>query len=275
MDHRAVAQAYRTLSEEGLVEVRGRSGVCIASSPALPGGSDDWTEWVARVMADGWQRSLSYPSLATLFALCTRTADLRCLCVESNQDQMLAYQAEIGAATGMSLVPVYLDPSDREEVQDAGRGEELRQALATADLLVTTQYHAAAVRSVMGSRRVPLVTLCVNPELAETVRQRIRGQGLTVVAATAAFGERLRLMYSDIIRDPRQLQVILATDAETVARIPADEPILITRAARELLPSLDHLTLVFPHSPTIAPGTIVQLSEVVARVNLSSPPRQG
>jgi DNA-binding transcriptional regulator YhcF (GntR family) len=37
VDHRVVAQAYRSLEAEGLVEVRGRSGVSVAPQDQLGG----------------------------------------------------------------------------------------------------------------------------------------------------------------------------------------------------------------------------------------------
>jgi DNA-binding transcriptional regulator YhcF (GntR family) len=44
LDHRIVANAYRSLAKEGLVEIRGRSGVVAAATGAVPNSAAAATE---------------------------------------------------------------------------------------------------------------------------------------------------------------------------------------------------------------------------------------
>ncbi len=73
-DHRVVADAYRTLEAEGLVEIRGRSGVYVAAQERvvdhMPGGR-----------AAGWPASwpkhsgITSPALPEMIRRCTESAD--------------------------------------------------------------------------------------------------------------------------------------------------------------------------------------------------------
>lgn len=271
-DHRAVARAYRELAEEGLVEIQGRSGVRVTGAAGSVGGgggdAGERTRWLAGVIAESWSRRVTTGDLGRLLEACAGGARLRCACVESNRDQMLAYCAEIGQHSGMTMVPCYVaaDPSR------AGEAARLREELRAADVVVTTQYHAAVAREALERGGPPLVVLRINPDLAEAVRARLRGPGITVVAATAEFGERLRLMYADSIPSRDRLRVVLAGDEAAVRRLDPEEPVLLTRAARELLPELSSPKLVFPHSPTIARDSVRELTEIIVGLSVAESP---
>lgn len=66
VDHRVVAQAYRVLEEEGLVQVRGRSGVRVAERTQRPAARAlDTGAWLAGVLA-GAGLSLSPETIRAL-----------------------------------------------------------------------------------------------------------------------------------------------------------------------------------------------------------------
>src|ERR671931_206141 len=56
---RTVARAYAELEAEGLVEVRGRSGVFTATQETLGGGVPEETaSWMSGVVVDAWRRRI-------------------------------------------------------------------------------------------------------------------------------------------------------------------------------------------------------------------------
>lgn len=271
VDHRVVARAYRELEEEGWVEVRGRSGVRVAQPASRRVDSQLQRDLLFRVvdtMAEGWRHDVSLPALASLFQRCADASAFRCACVESNLDQMTAYCAEVGTATGMTMVPAYLGPQDRERIEDAEAARRLAEILGQVDMVVTTQYHSTAVRAAMEGASASLIVLRINPDLADTIRARIRAQGLTLLAATPEFGERVRLMYDDVIEREDQLRVVLVGEDGPMERMDPLEPVLLTRAARERVPALGALRMVFPHSPTLADESIREVSTEIVRLNL-------
>src|SRR5688500_2175807 len=95
-DHRAVAESYRALEVEGLVEIRERSGIFVAEQERLGGDLLSETgRWLATVMAEGWKRRILAPELPSLLRRCTSSVHLHSAFVESNVDTMMAIVPEL------------------------------------------------------------------------------------------------------------------------------------------------------------------------------------
>jgi DNA-binding transcriptional regulator YhcF (GntR family) len=95
-DHRAVAEAYRTLEAEGLVEIRGRSGVYLARDRRTGKGVSSGTaDWLANFLTEARGRAIPLPDLPDLLTRAIAGRRLRCGCFESTEDQMVAYAWEL------------------------------------------------------------------------------------------------------------------------------------------------------------------------------------
>ncbi len=270
-DHRVVAHAYRLLEEEGLVEVRGRSGVYVARQDQLGGVMlAETARWMAGVLVEGWKRHIAAADLPGLIRRCTTGVRLRCACVESNADQMVAYCTEMRDAFGVETVPVYLSERSLAHPDSPREEEALERALRGVDVAVTTAYHQRAVRPVAERVGVPVVTLTVHPVIVETVQRRLATSGLTVVAADTRFGDRIRAMYAPHGGD--HVRVVMVSDDEAVAALDPEEPVLLTRAARQHLVRYSGAVLL-PHSPTLSPGTVRDVMELVIRLNVEAETR--
>lgn len=267
-DIRAVADAYRMLESEGLVRVRGRSGVYVAEQERLGGMLlSETSAWLAGVMAEAWKRQIMVPSLPEMIRRCTESVQLRCAFVESTEDHMVAFVAELEPAFGMVCKPVYLDSgSDREPQQD-GDAERVRAELEDVDLVVTTAFHSATVHRSTEGMEKPLVVVSANPEIGTAVERRIAAGRLTVVCADSRFAERIRYVYGADSHD--QVCTVLADDSWAVAQLDPSEPVLLTRAARRRLLDDVELPMVAPHSPTLSFQSAQELSQVIIRLNLA------
>ncbi|MEW5930642.1 MAG: GntR family transcriptional regulator [Gemmatimonadota bacterium] len=263
-DHRAVAAAYRVLQEEGLVEVRGRSGVYVAQQERLGGELlAETARWLAGVMTDAWRRQIPLGELHDLLRRCTQTR-LRVACVESNVDQMTAYCAELQELFGLESHPVYLSAGG-ERPEDAVR---LQAELARADLVVTTRFHAARVQRAALPAGKPVVVVTVHSQIVEAIRRELERGELVVVSADPEFGERIRAMHgaSDAGNGAR-IRLVPAQDRESVEHISPDRTVLLTLAARTSLQGV-RLPPAIPHSPTFSPQTARELAEAIIRLNL-------
>lgn len=269
VDHRVVAQAYRTLEAEGLVEVRGRSGVYLAPQDQFGGELlAETARWLAGVLVEAWKRRLTIADVPELIRRCTQTTTLRCACVESNEDQMTAYTAELAEQFGLDPYPVRISPIPLPRPERSVEFHWVEDELRTCDLVVTTSYHARLVRKAAENVGIPSVVLTVNPDVVETIQKRLREGPLTVVAVEPSFGDRMRAMYAD--ESPERVRVVLAGDHAALAALDEDDPVLLTRAARqELGPDAD-LPAVLPHSPTFSPHTARELLGVIIRLNLEA-----
>jgi DNA-binding transcriptional regulator YhcF (GntR family) len=275
VDHRVVAQAYRVLEDEGLVEVRGRSGVYLAPQDQLGGEVlAETARWMAGVLVEGWKRRMTLAEIPELIRRCTSTVRLRCACVESNVDQMTAYCAELEEQFGLEPVPVYISPIPLPRPDRSVEFHAVEQAIRAADLVVTTSYHSRLVRKAAENVDVPAVTLTVNSEVVETVQRQIRSGGVTLVCVDPEFGNRLRAMYADA-SEGEQIRVVLADDEEARAALDPSEPVILTRAARAHLGAGVQLPpLLLPHSPTFSAHTARELLQLIIRLNLAAAERQ-
>lgn len=276
VDHRVVAQAYRVLEDEGLVEVRGRSGVYLAPQDQLGGEVlAETARWMAGVLVEGWKRRMTLAEIPELIRRCTGTVRLRCACVESNVDQMMAYCAELEEQFGLEAVPVYISPVPLPRPDRSVEFHGVEDAIRQTDLVVTTSYHSRLVRKAAENVGVPSVTLTVNAEVVETVQREIRQGGVTLVCVDPEFGNRLRAMYADAVDGPEQIRVVAADDPAALSRLRADEPVILTLAARERIASDTVLPpLLLPHSPTFSAHTARELLQLIIRLNLAAAENQ-
>jgi DNA-binding transcriptional regulator YhcF (GntR family) len=274
VDHRLVADAYHQLAEEGLVEVRGRSGVCVAPDfmeRQARRELNDAALWMADVMGDAWERQISFEQLARIVSTCAETGGLRCACVESNADQMMAYATEISESSGLDVKEVFIEHSTSRAAEKRN-GQLLDSSLDDVDLVVTTLYHSPVVRDAAERVGMPCVIMRINAEMVAAVRERIIQAPLTIVALSAEFGERMRMMYADVLTDPARIRVVLASDPGVSEVLGSEEPILLTRAARAALDEPVHAPLLVSHSPTLAPETVRELTAAIVQVRIAKMP---
>jgi DNA-binding transcriptional regulator YhcF (GntR family) len=255
-DHRAVAEAYRVLETQGLVTIRPGSGVYVAHPGPAGGVVSESVRWMAGLLLDGWARGLSRAEVGEMVRRST-CARPRCACVESNEDHMVAVCAELDADFGLEPVPVRVDPSG---------GEIPAGALAGADLVVTTVFHADLARAAATRDRKPALVLTLNPDFSSEVDRVLREPPVTVVFADPRYEDRARVFlavtpYADRIR---------FVSVEELEEVPVDfsrPGVLVTRAARRLL-GMEDFHLVPPPPSVISPESARDLFDVVVRLAL-------
>ncbi|HEX8246371.1 MAG TPA: PAS domain S-box protein, partial [Longimicrobium sp.] len=218
-DHRVVSSAYQRLAADGLVEVRNRRGVVVAPLPRPHGPElNETAEWLAKVLEEASELQVRVPHLPDLVRRWTTAVPLHCLCVDATEDARLALSHEMSHQWGMQATAV---PAD--DAADAAARHALADAMRAADLVVTTPFHAHAVRPVADAQGKPLVIATANPEMVSTVEARLRRGPVTAVVADERYGERLRALEGG-----EGIRVVLARDAEAVAALDPSEPVVAT-----------------------------------------------
>ena len=250
---RTVKAAYDALEKEHLVEVRGRSGVFVARQEVLAGEMPaEIGRWLTIVLTEAWQRRITVSSLPQLLE---RIASTRMVCafIDDVEDTVVAIRYELESEWGMDV---------RIVAPDA-----IHEAHGV-DFLAATSFRAQVAHEAAEQLGLPFVVITSHAALQQAIRGKLESGGLTVVAVDPGFGERIRVAYvNESNRD--NFRVVLASDAEAVAKLDLDRPVLLTRAARQRLGSVS-LPMIYPHSPTISLETARVLAALLIRRSLAS-----
>ena len=264
---RAVAKAYRVLEREGLVEVRGRSGVYAA--PQERWGDKllaETARWIAGVLVEGWKRDIPMQDLPELIRKCIRSVRLNAVCVEGSEDHRVALCTELRADFGLKSTSVPVEDLPQPTRGKPADPSVFPAALRAADLMVTTAFHAGTVRPAAEALRKPLVVVTLRAEIAQAIEGQLEKAGLTLVCTDPAFGEQLRSVYPG---RAHHIRVVLADDADALAELPPTEPVLLTRAARAQLGEIG-LPMLLPHASSLAPESARELAELMIRLNMEA-----
>lgn len=268
LDLRAVQRIYTALEQEGLVEVRGRAGVYVAAQERIGGRVlAETARWTVGVLREAWQRRIAIPAYPGFVRRCIQSTVLRCACIESTEDQLTSLCAELSEDFGLDTSPVHADelattPSD---AWPDGLPREVREA----DLLVTTAFHASAVRPLAASLGKPLGLIRLDPDAIDEVRRALEEREVTVICVDPRFLERLRLVVGGAYAD--RIRGLLVAERGDIARLDPRWPVLVSRAARlrlrgvELPPpalSIDR--------PVVSPRSAGDLIELIVRANLEA-----
>ena len=272
-DQRVVAQVYRLLEAEGLVEVRGRSGVYVAPQDRFGGQLLAETAlWIAETLTDAWKRRIRVADFPELVRRCTATVRLHCACIESNEDHLTSLCTEASDDFGLEVHPVYLDALLQAEAGAVIDIDRFPGELRSADLLRTSAFHARVVRPIAALLDKPLLVMRVHSDLVDAIERRLRSAPLTLVCADPGFGERLRTLHGKVGGEER-IRVVLADDVDAVAGLDRSEPVLLTRAARKRLGNVD-LPVIAPHSPSFSAEAARELMELLIWLNMEAEQRR-
>ncbi|HEX8242624.1 MAG TPA: GntR family transcriptional regulator [Longimicrobium sp.] len=260
VDHRRVAEAYRALAAEGLVEIRAGSGVYLARDAGAGPVLRETEGWLSSVLLEGWTRRTGRRELAELVDRCARLT-VSCACVESNEDHLVALAAELRDDFSLQVEPVLVSPS-ADEASIPGR------ALAAADLVVTTVFHEAAGRAAAARAGKPCIVLRLNPDFAAEVSRRLAGRQVTTVVADPRYAARAAA-YLEVTPHRGQVRFALVDELGGAA---GDVDVhggdvLLTRAARRRL-GLPEYHLVPSPPPYISRESAGELFDAIVRLGL-------
>lgn len=257
---RTVAKAYRRLQEEGLVEVRGRSGVYAALQDHWGGTLLAETgRWLGGVLLEGWKRNIPIPDLADLIRNCTVRGVIRAVCVDDTEDDLAAICAELEESFGLTCEGVHASNLSTSRQRRA----RLPEALRRADLIVATAYVARSVRPASEALNVPMVTISLHPERVRAIDRLVQDGELIVVCADRAFGEKVRSRYPEEVRD--RIRIVPLSHA-TIGDLGGDS-VLLTRAAKDRLGDRAPIPRV-PIVPFISPESAGAITELMVRIQM-------
>lgn len=223
-DPRLVLAAYRTLADEGVVEIRQRSGIYVAAPASISGGPALVAEgWLADVLFQGIERGLAAQRLGDWFRRLVTTRRLRVAIVASSADQAEGIAGELRSDYGVDTVPFAPEALDRP----AGVPAEL----TSCDFAVTVEGLAPRLTEVMRAAGKPVVTLRVRSDLVDAEWRLALAKGpVYVVVSDERFVPAVDAYASRVPNSDGVRTLVLGRD--DVDTIPRDAAVYITRSAR-------------------------------------------
>ena len=221
-----IAAAYRALAEEGLVEIRPRSGPFIATIPGSVGSHQDPpATWLTDLLAEAVLRGVPAPSLAHWLDAAMTTRRTTAVVLATMADQVDGLARELRDDYGLDAKGVLL--------QRIVAGEPLPRAVQRANLLVTTPANERRVRKLAERLNSPVVIACVRQDLLSVERLALMRRIAYVVVADPKFEAVVR----EFLRDaPSRDNVrVLVAGRDDLRVIPPDAPTYVTESARGIL----------------------------------------
>ncbi|HUH11470.1 MAG TPA: winged helix-turn-helix domain-containing protein [Longimicrobiales bacterium] len=160
LNHKVVAEALRELAEEGLLEVRERSGVYVSSAWRAEAAQDPEVAVAAAALAEAWSRGVPVRDLVRRLGALGGDPARRCVCVDRRADYLAALARELRTMFSLSTTPVCLPP----DVAPGDASVVLDEALRDADVVACTPHVAAAVLAVAEPRGLPVVVVTREPD---------------------------------------------------------------------------------------------------------------
>lgn len=269
IDHRMIGRAYRVLEGEGLVEIRGRSGVFLAEQDHLGGELPAETaRWVAReVLAEAWLRRIKIPELPELIRKCTASVKLGAACIESTEDHRYLLCHELREWFGLETagVPASALPEQGPECAlETVAVDTLPSHVREADLLVTTRSHAHQVKAVAEALGKPYTVVSMHSLAVELVQAWLRKGILVVVCVDPCFGDRLKVLAGPERHD--RVRIVLTRDTKALRALDPEEPVFISNAASAQLDG--HPPSILKDVPAFSAESAAELAYVLIRLNM-------
>lgn len=185
------------------------------------------------MLTGAFAHQIRVPQLRQALQDWTAGTPLRCVCVESSADRLVALYDDVTRYFGIAASSVFADELPAPGAEGEAGTARLPLALREADLILTTPFLLPALRPIASRLGKPLVVASLHPTVADAVQRRLEAGRVTVVCADARFADEMRHLGGAAYRD--RFHVVLAEDSAAVAALDPAEPVLLTRAAQPLL----------------------------------------
>lgn len=259
VDHRMILAAYRELAAEGLVEIRERGGVYVASTaerngiePTLP------VTWFVDTLTAAFAREIPADEVHEWLRRSVETLRLRAVVVSTTDDQVAGLARELRDDFGLLAEGIVGAELADSEVHSA--------TLRRADVLITTTAQAELVEQLGAELGKPVITIDVRPDLAAGEWAMLLRQPVWAIVASAEFGAMLRTFFANV-RGVENLR-ILVYGKDDLATIPEGAPTYVTSRVRESLGDVRLRGRILPAARTISVDSARSIFDYIVKANL-------
>jgi hypothetical protein len=229
-DPRVILTAYQQLMEEGLVEIRSRSGV-FAIGAFTPAGNALTVprRWMLETLMGAIARDIPPLRLADHIRTALVSRRARAAVVECNEDQMLSMSGELRTYFGLNVIAIPLDAISPTTFPD-----ELRDV----DLLVSAG-HTDVVARIASQIQKPYVIARARPSLIGRLARLLARGPVYFLVTDPRFGEKMRRIVAPMTHSENFH--VLVVDRDDLRVIPPGAPTYVMRSAQPRLADKAHL----------------------------------
>jgi len=229
VDPRLVLDAYERLVEEGLVEIRPRSGVFvtggrnpISKAPALP------RRWILEMLVGAIERDIPFDRFGEHILRYAGVRRLRVGLIECNGDQLQSMRFELEIYFGLTVTAVELD-----KIAPVSRARRLR----AVDFLISAA-HDAEIARIASSLSKPYIITSVRPALTARLARLLARGPVYFLVIDPRFEIKMRRVVAPMAGS-ENLHVLVA-DRDDLGVIPEAAPTYVMRGAWSRLSGKRH-----------------------------------
>ncbi|MEO5510106.1 MAG: GntR family transcriptional regulator [Longimicrobiales bacterium] len=261
VDPRLVAKAYRQLGEEGLVELRPRSGAYIAeeSTPIRGAPSGVSEGWIVRVLEEAVRHATPVDGIAEWIRRATQTVRLRACVIAPTADQTAGLARELRLYYGMEASEV--------AVEEALAGE-IPLGLRQADVLMTVESCRSIAEQNALVLGVPCICITVRQDIVGPAWDRFTQSPTFVIVSDERFG-RMLVEYLSVGSGAERVQVLVA-GRDDPGKIPESAIVYATQSARNTLGDAHINGSVLPQVQVISKESSTAILRFLVSANLSA-----
>lgn len=257
---RVVLAAYQRLEAEGIVVVHERSGIFVA--PKRKRAELGRPDLIVDSFAEAFRHGIAPVDLPDLMRRCLSPLRRRAIVVECNHDQLFSIAGELRHDFGMEALTMDMDAL--RPLED--HALELR----SADVLITTAFHAADVQRLSERYRIPSLVVTMCADLFGGVRQRLEQEPVYFVVSDARFARKLERIFAEA---PGSANLrVLVSGRDDLAIIPPRAATYVTRMTRKHLGNLPWLERIIPEAHVFSHESGRDILSFIVESNLHDRP---
>lgn len=219
-DPRVVLGAYEQLVEEGLVEIRPRSGVFVTGGRASAGDALTLPRrWILETMVGAIERDIPFDRLGEHIRITTGVRRLRATVIECNIDQLQSMRTELETYFGLDVATVELDG-----IVPEAPPRELRDA----DLLISGG-HDREIAHIASTLSKPHIITRVRPALVARLARLLARGPVYFLVIDRRFGAKMRRLVASMPGSENFHALVV--DDDDLRVIPSGAPTYVMRSA--------------------------------------------
>lgn len=266
VDVRSITRAYQQLEEEGLVEMRARSGVYIVPGhPNRPEGAPPamTQSWLVSMLEQAVSREIPALQLSEWLHDVTVTTRLRLFVVAPTVDQVIGLRREIAlyygvGCEGATLAELAANPPESTQ----------SSALHRSDLLIAVESTFEFVMAQAASLRIPALCVTTRPGIVGPAWEKLMQSPSYLVVSDERFGHAVADYLSGAPGAGTVRTLVAGRDDLDV--IPEDAVVYATRSARETLGDTPIKGSVLPVVRVLSSESSTRLLEFIVSANLGA-----